>query len=182
MYRIKGALTSMNDEMNKTDSTEQPISRTLTSDSAGLRGLCGGLIGGVYEVNGEGALEAPEFVPTCHELEVIARHWLRRAIDIEFFFYCTEQNGSTDDRVKSFARRRLGRIRQILGDAYRKLDLEVKAEVGADVDPRLWKMFLNGVQPERGRDGLPVLHPTECPHCKGPLGDANEQDAGSRPA
>jgi hypothetical protein len=50
---------------------------TPDSDYLGAFG-CGSLvIGWVPEVNGEGAVEAKEFVPTRHELSIIARHWLR---------------------------------------------------------------------------------------------------------
>jgi hypothetical protein len=132
---------------------------TLTTDSEGL-GAVGGMIGGVDEVNGTGALEASGFVPTRHELAVIAEYWLRELLDIEFFSFCFGQTGSRELRLCPFAARRLGRIESILGETVVEgIERKVYSEQRAKVDPRLWKMFLNGERPQRDDNGLTIFPP-----------------------
>jgi hypothetical protein len=152
---------NMEIDSRETDKTARRLTGTLTPDSEGF-GPIGGLIGiGIVpEVNGEGALEATEFVPTRHELSIIARYWLKERVNVRFNWFCFGDSGSREIRIDPFAYRRLGRIKQILGeDAIQKLHDEVMSELEAKVDPRLWKMFLNGEEPERGEYGFPVLPP-----------------------
>jgi hypothetical protein len=145
------------------DFRETPDS-VLAPESEGLGAFGNGfvVIGWVPEVNGEGALEVNEFVPTRHEVSIIARNWLREVRDIRFDFFCYRQSGSRETRVLSFACRRLDSIERILGEvALQQLDRDVMSELEAKVDPQLWKMFLTGEEPERDGKGLPILPPTQ---------------------
>ena len=132
---------------------------TLPPDSEGLGAFVGDnhVVGAVDEVNGEGALEVNEFVPTRHELSILARYWLEKVLTINFDWFYYRQTGSSEMRVKPYAYRRLARIERILGaDAIESLDREVMSQRAAKVEPWLWKMFVEGEEPARDEDGLPV--------------------------
>ena len=131
----------------------------LPPDSDGLGVIMAGncRVGCVPEVNGEGALEENGFVPTRHELPILASYWLEKVLTLNFDWFYYRQTGSSEIRVKPYAYRRLARIEQILGaDAIETLDREVMSELEAKVDPQIWKMFLNGEEPERDEHGVPV--------------------------
>ena len=105
-------------------------------------------IGAVYEVNGKGAVEVPSFAPTRHELFQLAKYWIERELDIRFSWFIYDQTGSTEIRVRPFARRRTERIAQVLGEeAIAEAKKHVADELGAKEDPALWQMFLDGQEP-----------------------------------
>jgi hypothetical protein len=107
-------------------------------------------IGYVEEVNGTGAQEVQEFLPTRHELLQLVKYWARVDVDIEYFYFCCQQSGSTEMRRSTFARRRLARIADLLGDeAVDQAIEEAFADYGKDQDPRVWNIFLNGTEEER---------------------------------
>jgi hypothetical protein len=147
---------------DKSSGTGRLATGTMPPDSDGLGAIVGDnfAIGAVPEVNGEGAVEERGYVPTRHELMIIARYWLKEVRTIEFDWFFCGCFGSTDMRVRPYGYRRLRRIEQILGaDAIEILDREINSEFEAEVGPRLWKMFLEGEEPERDQRGVPVLPP-----------------------
>lgn len=112
--------------------------------SGGLR------IGYLNDINGPGAEEVEGFLPTRHELSQLAKYWAKVAIDIEYFWFCYQQTGSTEMRRGPFARRRVARIAHLLGEeVVNRAREEAYAEYGKDQDPRVWNIFLNGPDEER---------------------------------
>jgi hypothetical protein len=125
---------------------------TVTKDAAGLEPIGNHkfLIGSVDEVNGRGAEEISAFVPTRYEMIQLAKYWANVAIDIEYFWFCCEQVGSSDRRRRSFAWRRVSRIAELLGE--NEIDQAVKDaydDFGKSRDPRIWNIFRNGTREER---------------------------------
>lgn len=59
----------------------------------------------------------PDYVPTKHELDLLARHWAGVKVEIEDFWQIHEQVGSSDMRQNAYANLRLRRIAKHLGDA-----------------------------------------------------------------
>ena len=115
-------------------------------------------IGQVEEVDGSGAEEMPGFKPTRHELEVLAKYWLRRLLDIDFDWYYFQQFCSSERRVKCFARRRLGRLEDLLGGAaFDDVEKEVCAEFEKKIGSVRWDMFLKGIEPQRDEQGIPIF-------------------------
>jgi hypothetical protein len=104
-------------------------------------------IGHVEEVNGAGGEEVP-FIPTRHESIQLVKHWARRAFDIEFWWFVSEQYGSTDLREHSFAWRRIERIASAIGELdVRKAIDEAGDELGKQGDG--WRIFLRGSSEEK---------------------------------
>ena len=87
-------------------------------DSAGLESWNAGKIqiGAVDEVNGPGAELCASFQPTREELMVLARHWAKEKLGVDFFIFDTGQSGSSEYRIAAFSRRRLNRIADVIGD------------------------------------------------------------------
>lgn len=112
------------------------------------------LIGCIDEVNGAGAKEIPEFVPTYHELVQLAKHWERIWLDNMFFMYWSSQTGSSELRLEAFARRRLNRIAEAIGDCVVGNAInEVDEEFGKGCDRRTWNHFRNNLPlPEKVAD------------------------------
>jgi hypothetical protein len=103
------------------------------------------------------------FAPTRDELSILARHWLKevRGLELDRFFSPGYYSGH-DSRLRNYANDRLNRIEEFLGKvAMEKLDREVVAKFEAKTDPRLWKMMLEGKEPERDEQGFPVMPPLE---------------------
>jgi hypothetical protein len=96
-------------EYRKMVCTERHVAN---SDNAYLEPMKAGpfAIGCVDEVNGDGAREILGFVPTKHELIQMAKYWLHRGLENDFFYVCYAQAGSSESRINSFAGRRLNRI------------------------------------------------------------------------
>jgi hypothetical protein len=112
----------------------------------------------VPEVNGEGALEAKEFVPTLHELSIIATYWLREVRKIQFDYFWNEELDIPEDLILSFGVRRVNRTWKVLGDdAMQRIERDVMSELAAEVNPELWKLYLSNEEPERDEQGLSVF-------------------------
>ena len=75
-----------------------------------------GVCGSVDEVNGPGAAEIPDFVPTRHELLQLLNFWVKEALDYEYFEFLYAQTGSTELRLIPYAWRRVNRIGELLGE------------------------------------------------------------------
>lgn len=73
------------------------------------------LIGYDPAITGPGAVPCPGFVPTRHELEVLARHWLEIDLGLKADFETTGQSGSTEWRRQVYANQRLALLEQTLG-------------------------------------------------------------------
>lgn len=104
------------------------------------------VIGSVDQVNGRGAEEVPNFVPTRYELVQLAKHWAREDLEISWFWFVYGSTGSTETRVKSFARRRINRIAAVLGgDEVDKAIEEVHVLFREGLhDQTLWDIYCNG--------------------------------------
>ena len=73
-------------------------------------------IGFVEEIHGEKGRPVPEYIPTKHELAVLARHWATQVIDIERWWAESEQVGSDEIRQRWYALDRLDRIADLIGE------------------------------------------------------------------
>ena len=122
----------------------------INSDNDGL--LPGGdekvFIGCVDEVNGAGAVEVNEFVPTRHEVMQLVKYWYLRYLENRFYYFIYRGEGSTEIRVNPFARRRIDRAAEVIGaEAVEAAIEEAREEFKGKInDDRLWNIFENGTQ------------------------------------
>jgi len=109
----------------------------------------GFIIGYVDEVNGTGAEEVDSFTPTRHELIQLAKYWENERLGICWFEFVTGQYGSTETRLKYFARDRIESIGDAIGEAdiCKALD-EVDEKFRSEVGERLWQIFCRGDETE----------------------------------
>lgn len=105
----------------------------------------------VDEVNGKGAEEVHDFVPTRHELLQLARYWEEVEIGRRYLWFTMGVIGSSDTRQVMFAQRRLSRIATILGkDAVDKVIEEVMQKMANETQSSpAWRAFLSGTEEER---------------------------------
>jgi len=104
-----------------------------------------GVFGSVDEVNGPGAAEIPDFVPTRHELLQLLNFWVKEALDYEYFEFLYAQTGSTELRLIPYAWRRVNRIGELLGEERAKKAVEkAYAEFGKNKNQRDWEIFMHG--------------------------------------
>ncbi len=75
----------------------------------------GVVIGFVDEVNGPGAAEIPDFVPTRHELLELVKYWETERLVIMWSWGMYGLTGSSETRVEPYGRRRIARIEELLG-------------------------------------------------------------------
>jgi hypothetical protein len=109
-----------------------------------------GPIGRVDEVNGSGAIETPEYVPTRAELSKLVEHWAVVAISEQFLLFLYAQTCSQGMRRMSFARRRLDRLASVLGDeAAHEAFSRAADEYGKSTDAEAWSVFTHGTTEER---------------------------------
>ena len=107
-------------------------------------------VGSVLEVNGPDAREFSEYSPSHYELEVLARHWQKTALDIELEWFFLATTGSTEIRLGPYARRRLARIAQTIGDdavdeVIEQVNQEARDRLGEDD----WRTFVEGDESAR---------------------------------
>ena len=113
-------------------------------------------------VNGPGAQEIPEFNATRHELLVLVKHYEKKALDHEYFCFLYATYGSDWEREIDFARRRIARIADLLGeDAVGRVVSEVATEFAKKEDPRAWQIFCHGTAEERRSLQDEVQHEVE---------------------
>jgi hypothetical protein len=89
--------------------------------------------------------EITGFVPTQDELIHLLKHWVKKAVDEQFFVFGCQSYGSYD-----LQRNRINEIAQILGDE--ETDRAVKKayeEAAQDFDKSDWIVFRYGTQKER---------------------------------
>lgn len=97
---------------------DRPLGPDMPEESAGLgvwKGA-GMTIGTVRGVNDRWARLVEGFVPTEYELALLAKHYLDQIMDIDLFYRCYEQSGSSEWRIQAFAGARLNTIEQALGE------------------------------------------------------------------
>jgi len=87
----------------------------VESEGLGPIGAGGFIIGRISGVNEESAYLVEHFKPTQYELEVLARHYLEEARNIEFKGQFLGYSGSHEIRMRPFAYRRLATIEGVLG-------------------------------------------------------------------
>ena len=103
------------------------------------------VVGYVDEVNGPGAAEIPDFVPTRHELLQLVKMWVKEALGYEFFGFCHGLGCSSGSRRADYAWRRVSRIEELLGKEQLNETVEAAyAEFGKDHDQRYWEIFMHG--------------------------------------
>jgi hypothetical protein len=137
------------DEWRKATATEN---RKACPDSEGLgfRANQGFTVGYVDEVNGPNSVEMPEFVPTPYELIQLAKYWATIVIDLRFDYFLYTQTGSSEYRRSVFAKRRIARIAEILGqEEVNKMIDQAYEEYGKNQNARAWSTFLNGTPEEQ---------------------------------
>ena len=104
------------------------------------------LVGYVEKVNGSGAEEIPDFVPTRHELLALAKYWVQERLTQEFWCFCTQSSGSTEWRLLRYARLRVERITDLI--AGEEVDCAIEeaiAELGGKYgDNIFWSTFIDG--------------------------------------
>lgn len=100
------------------------------------------VIGWVDHVNGSDAKVCPEYSPTHHELKQLAKYWIERILDLDFYWHQTQCTGSSEWREREFAARRLSRLSNALGH---KQITELEADVCDTLRDRfgaeLWDSF-----------------------------------------
>ena len=104
------------------------------------------IVGYVEKVNGSGAEEIPDFVPTRHELLALAKYWVQERLTQEFWCFCTQSSGSTEWRLLRYARLRIERITDLIaGEEVDCAINEAIAELGGKYgDSIFWSTFLDG--------------------------------------
>lgn len=126
-------------EAKPSDSTEKyPDSHGLGY----LRFRDSEVIGLVGHVNGRQAQACPEYAPTRHELQQLAKYWIERSLDLDFYWHHTQCTGSSEWREREFAERRLSRISKVLGrGVVQELEAEVCNELRDRFGAEAWDAF-----------------------------------------
>ena len=91
------------------------MGKQMAVESEGLGPLGGVIGGGISGVNDQSASLVENFKPTLYELEVLARHYLKEAKEIEFYWRFLGDSGSYEIRMHPFACRRLATLESFLG-------------------------------------------------------------------
>lgn len=94
-------------------------------------------------MNGPNAAACSGFVPTKHELQQLAKFWIERIFDLDFYWFQTQSTVSSEWRERQFAERRLSRIAEVLGDdLIEALEAEVSNELCDRLGHEQWHLFL----------------------------------------
>jgi hypothetical protein len=100
------------------------------------------VLGDVEAMEGPGARECPEYVPTVQELRWLAAQWLREwvAAQLEDFFCGSSR--PLDFSMANLAMARLDRIAGVIGtEEINRVRVEVDREVKYRLGPKLWHIF-----------------------------------------
>jgi hypothetical protein len=100
------------------DQLNRPLDPGMPEESAGLGAWSGTrvTVGMVRGVNDRWARLAEGFVPTEYELAVLSKHYLDEIMEIDLFWRCYQQTGSSEWRIRAFAGARLNTLEQALGE------------------------------------------------------------------
>ena len=102
------------------------------------------------EIHGDGGAECTAYSPTQHELLVIARHWLRRRLDIRLDWFYFQRSSSSGIRLEPYASKRLSRIAGVIGKAaVEEVVTEVEEEQRRRMGEEDWRVFVEGTDEER---------------------------------
>lgn len=110
------------------------------------------VIGYVDEVNGAGGKEIPDFIPTQDELLQIVKYWVKVRLDIVWFYYNTGWTGSSENRLESFADRRIYHIVSLVGEEKVKEaidEVEMRFREQQHDNMKLWQIFRKGDEAQR---------------------------------
>ena len=99
------------------------------------------VVGHVENVNGDGAREVPEYIPTRSELLELLKYWESEYLRTRYWLYATAQTGSTEIRLIPYARRRVDRIVELLGDDAVAVMQDARREFAAGLGTRRWAKF-----------------------------------------
>ncbi len=91
------------------------MKKQMPVESEGLGPIAGVIGAGISGVNDSTAYLVENFKPTLYELEVLARHYLEEAREIEFYGRFLGSSGSYEIRMHPFACRRLATLESFLG-------------------------------------------------------------------
>jgi len=96
----------------------RPLGPGMPEESAGLGAWSGAgvTIGMVRGIHDRWARLAAGFVPTEYELALLSKHYLDQIMDIDLFWRCHQQTGSSEWRMRAFAGARLNTIERALGE------------------------------------------------------------------
>ncbi len=109
-------------------------------------------IGYVDEENGEVGIEIPGFILTRHELKLIAKYWVNRALENNYDQFMFNYVCSGKMRELAMAHRRINRIAVLLDpDEFEKVQDEVYFEFAKKVGKRRWDCYLNGDTKQRDK-------------------------------
>ena len=105
----------------------------------------------VDEVNGPGAAEVPDFVPTRHELFQLLKYWHEVSEGNNYVFFRTGMmRADSETRLDFFAESRMSRIERLLGDKEaRKAINESYEEFGKKQDQRTWDIYHSGNEEQK---------------------------------
>lgn len=98
-------------------------------------------VGYVEEVNGAGAREVPEYIPTRHELLELVKYWETEYVRTRYWCYAYAASGSTEMRLIPYAGRRVDRIIELLGDDAARAMQNARREFAAGIGTRRWAKF-----------------------------------------
>ena len=86
-------------------------------------------------------LAVPEFIPSREDVFILLEHYIRQDLNFEFEISVLKQTGGSGWRNGwVFVRRRLGRLREVLGaEQYDAACGQILARERARYDPRIWK-------------------------------------------
>ena len=102
-------------------------------------GLC---TGHVDEVNGWGACEINEFVPTRYELIRLVKQWHTVYLKCKFDCFVFNVTACREDRLATYAMRRIKRIAELLGEEIvNKAMNEAEEKFAESTNPALWGAF-----------------------------------------
>lgn len=102
-----------------------------------------GVVGYVDSVNGAASEACWEFNATKHEMKTIAKHWYRELTKIDLFWFQHQTSGSIEWRTAIYARRRLNRLRNHIGDMVDEAIAEVDSEFQEILGHELFEQFQN---------------------------------------
>jgi hypothetical protein len=117
------------------------------------------LIRHLGDIEGESAEEIPVFVPTRHELRLLAWYWHERYLDIAFDVFLIDQISRREKALESFCLKKLDCIAALLGDEEAtQIAGQVRASFAKSVNPRHWEVFLTGDEKQREKVQEEILN------------------------
>jgi hypothetical protein len=107
------------------------------TDPHGFRQYVPPVTGHVDEIHGETERPVPEYIPTKHELMQLAKYWGEVCADSQFRAIMYDSNGSREWCLSIYARDRLSRIAELIGD-----------DVVMPIIFECWNKHFDGLKPD----------------------------------